>query len=393
MKQWISIKKFWGDNNLTFILLLFLAWRVWITVFALAGIAFLPLAGRIFFGGSLDRYLEDPLFWGWSNFDGEHYIAIAQYGYKFLEHSFFPLYPFFLHLIAPEGIVRIVWAGIAVSNTAFFVSLLMLWKLLRIDYSEEISRWSLVILTIFPTSFYFASVYASSLFLLLIVCSFLAVRKTHWPLSGLFGGFSSATQVFGVALAPAFCVEWLAVNKEKKLFSWRNTVIILSIVCTLGGLVGYMGYLFKTTGNPLSFYSELSPFGQQREVGRIIFFPQVFWRYFKMITTVDRNNLLYFTILIEFFTSVGTLALIVWGFATRLRLSYWVYCVLGYFLSTSTGSFSSLPRYVLSLFPLFILAGQLISETKKAVKFTTLSLLVVVLAIETMLFYRGYWVA
>ncbi|OGY09765.1 MAG: hypothetical protein A2782_02920 [Candidatus Blackburnbacteria bacterium RIFCSPHIGHO2_01_FULL_43_15b] len=385
-------KKFLVNKNTVSILLLFLAWRVWITVFALLGIAYLPLASRNFLGGSFDNYLESPLFWGWSNFDGEHYIAIAQNGYKALEHSFFPLFPLILHLLAPEGIEKIAWAGLLVSNTFFLADLFLLWKLVRLDYSEKVAWWSLVSLVSFPTSFFFASTYTGSLFLFLALLSFLLARNGKWISSGFAGGLASATRVFGVALAPALLVEWWLQFKSRKLSFPKILLVITVFFLSLSGLVVYMFYLYKTTGSPFTFYNELSPYGEQRQVGKLILFPQVFWRYFKMIATVDRSSPIYSTTLIEFFSSVLVLFLLVVGFMKKLRPSYLVLIFTGYILSTITGSFSSLPRYILVVFPLFTLLGEILFSLRVQLKIATITISVLLLTLETMLFVRGYWV-
>lgn len=392
MRLSMFTKKFWVSKNTISIVLLFLAWRVWITVFAIIGIIYLPLASKNFLGGSLDNYLDNPLFWGWSNFDGEHYISIAQNGYKALEHSFFPLFPLVLHLLAPEGIKQIAWIGLAVSNFLFLADLLLLWKLIRLDYSEKVAWWSLVTLVTFPTSFFFASTYTGSLFLFLTLLCFLLARNGKWLASGVTGGLASATRVFGVALAPALLVELLLQLKSQRLSPFKMLLPVAVAFLSLSGLFAYMYFLYKTTGSPFTFYSELSPFGEQRQLGKLVLFPQVFWRYFKMIVTVDKSSPIYSTMLIEFFSSVLVLFLIIFGFLKKLRVSYLVLIFSGYILSTLTGSFSSLPRYVLVMFPLYILLGEIISSLRFKLRMAVVTFSVLLLSWETILFARGYWV-
>lgn len=111
-----------------------------------------------------------------------------------------------------------------------------------------------------------------------------------------------------------------------------------------------------------------------------------------MIVTVDKSSPIYITIWVEFLSALGALALIVYGFIKKLRLSYLIYCVLGFFLATITGSFSSLPRYIIVLFPLFILFGRMLAEPKRSDRWGLVLMFVVILATETALFVRGYWV-
>jgi hypothetical protein len=154
-----------------------------------------------------------------------------------------------------------------------------------------------------------------------------------------------------------------------------------------------MWFLYKTAGNPLAFYTELSVFGEQRGEGQVVLLYQVFWRYIKMLVTVTRSDPIYLTILIEFFVGLSSLALIIWGYLRKIRLSYLAFALLGYVLPTLTGSFSSLPRYVLVLFPLFIVLGLFLSTRGRVFRFAFFILSGVLFAVETILFIRGYWVS
>lgn len=111
-----------------------------------------------------------------------------------------------------------------------------------------------------------------------------------------------------------------------------------------------------------------------------------------MFVSVHVLSPLYLTILLEFLTAILGLALIVYGLLKGMRPSYLVFSGLGYILPTLTGSFSSLPRYVLVLFPLYIFLGNLLSHSGRLVKFLLLVISLSLLAVETMLFVRGYWV-
>src|SRR3989344_6062439 len=131
-----------------------------------------------------------------------------------LEYAFFPIYTmiiyFFSHLFSSnllESIVNSVLVGIYISNIAFIFALILLFELIKIDFSRKISFLTLVVLLIFPTSFYFGSLYNESLFLLLSVLSFYFARKGKWRFASLFGLLSSATRVFGILLLPALLIE------------------------------------------------------------------------------------------------------------------------------------------------------------------------------------------
>ncbi|MAG60027.1 hypothetical protein CMO96_04530 [Candidatus Woesebacteria bacterium] len=422
MKLLKSIRKWLVNPKKSQVILLFLAWKIWILVFALLGLVFLPWHSSAFFGGGIENYSQYPLFLGWANFDGGQYLSIAQRGYIVSQHSYFPLYPYLMHILAPNSLFFLSLAGLAISHIAFFASLVLFWHLLRLDYTEKVSFIVIVTLLVFPTSFYFGAVYTESLFLFLALATFYAARKGNWLIAGLCGAVASATRIYGILLLPALFFEWFyqrellgmqprtlrgfffflpdalrqkiheVAEKLKKSVGVSYWPLLPLLIIPLG-LLAYMSYLASTTGDPFAFYTELATFGEQRGGGKIVLLYQVFWRYFKMIFTVTKSDPIYFTILMELATAILALSLLMWGYLKKVRPSYLVFAALGYILPTLTGSFSSLPRYVLVLFPLFIILGLFLSKRSNLVKIVLLSISAILLAIETILFIKGYWVA
>ncbi len=381
-----------GNPDNAQIILFFLAWRVWTIVFALIGLIVLPLKSRHFLGGGIENYLVNPLLWGWANFDGEHYLRIAQHGYQPLTHAFFPLYPLLARFIGGFfgfGFLPLLFSGLAISNLAFLVALFLFWRLVCLDHSKKIATISLISLLTFPTSFYFGALYTESLFFLLTVAAFYCLRKDRWIFAGLLGGLSTATRLVGIFLLPAMIVElW----QHRKQEGGLNTKQIMSPLLVPLGLIFYRLFLKSTTGDPFMFYNLQQLSGEQR-AQELILLPQVFWRYIKMLVTVTRSDPIYLTILLE--VAIGLLGLfsLVWGYTKKVRPSYLLFLFLGYILPTLTGSFSSLPRYVLVLFPLFLILGLFLASRGRVFKVLSLAISVILLAIETTLFIRGYWVA
>lgn len=373
--------------------LLFITWRIWITVFAILGLVFIPLRSSHFLGGEAKNYFMNPVFWGWANFDGEHYLSIAASGYRELLYFYFPLYPRLIDIVAAladvfVGIKAFLFSGILISNLAFLAALFVLWRLALLDFKKEVALFSTLALIVFPASFFFGAVYTEALFLLLVLTSFYFARRGRFFLAGILGAFASATRLVGILLLPALLIEWFMQREEKKV----ATLSALGVLIVPLGLLSYMSFLQDKTGDPFIFYQQIGHFGQQR-AGEFVLLYQVFWRYIKMILTVTKTDPIYLTILLEAVVGAGALLLLVWGYLRRIRLSYLVFAALGYILPTFTGSFSSLPRYVLALFPLFFLLGLFLSERGKLTQLVYFLVSATLLAVFTMLFIRGYWVA
>jgi len=374
-------------KDFKFVLFSFLIWRVVLFAVLFLAIRVLPLQ-KNFLGGGITNYLSAPWFWAWANFDGEHYLAIAQNGYGFAEQAFFPFFPFilgFLGKLFGGTLAAYNFAGNLVSNISFLAAILGLYKLVRLDFSEKIAKLTVILLLLFPTSFYFGAVYTESIFLALIVWSFYAFRRNLLPLAGILGGLASATRVIGILLLPVLAVR-------------KRTVWLLLIPF---GLAVYMYFLYQTTGDPLKFLHALPSFGEQRSSTPILL-PQVFYRYiFKILPNLNYSydavaSFAYFPVVfatfLEFFVGIIFLVLSVIAFF-RLKLSYALYLALGYLIPTLSGSFSSLPRYVLVLFPAFILIANWLEKISKPLRILIFGLLFISLLISTALFVRGYWLA
>ena len=366
-------------SDFVFILQSFLIWRIILLLIVFIAPYFFPLQ-KHFLGGGLQNYLSAPWFWGWANFDGEHYLSIAQRGYGFGEQAFFPLYPWLIKLLGNVlggGLSAYAWAGLAISNLSFVLALVGLYKLIRIDFQENIAKLVIILLLVFPASFYFGSVYTESVFLALVVWSFYFARRQRWFLVAVLGMFASATRVVGILLLPVLAIR-------KRSF-WLLLIPF--------GLLAYMIFLRQTTGDPLKFLHALPSFGEQRSATPILL-PQVFYRYiFKILPNLNYNYFpVVFSTLLEFIVAILFLGFSVLSFF-RLRLSYTLFLALGYLLPTLSGSFSSLPRYVLVLFPAFLLVSIYLSKASKTTKLFTFFILFVFNAISFMLFIRGYWLA
>ena len=385
MKLLKYTKKLWEGEPFRFIILTFIIWRISLFLVLTLALLLIPLNSANFLGGGVERYLDNPYLFAWANFDGEHYLSIAQNGYQSLTHSFFPVYPLiikaFSFLSINLNILTVV--GLMISNISFILSLFLLWKLITLDYSEKVAKYALVSLLLFPTSFYFGSLYTGSFFFLILLGSFYLVRINRWWWGGFLGGIATGTRINGILLLPVFLLEW---------FTLKNRPSLLPILLVPVGLLLYMFYLYQTTGSLLTFYSELSVFGEQRQ-GGFVTLPRVFYRYLNMLFTVNLNTTIYWTVVAEFVSAVLIIMLLIYGFIKKMRLSYLLFGSISLLLPTLTGSFSSLPRYSLLIFPIFISLGIFMSTRGNLAKVLFYLSSSVLLIIESTLFLRGYWVA
>jgi hypothetical protein len=380
-----------SKQEIKFIFLAFLVWRLGLFGILFLAIKFVHLQPN-FLGGGLGNYLSSPFFWAWSNFDGQHYTSIAQNGYGFGEYTFFPLYPLLIKFIGGilgGSLYALNLAGNLISNLSFLVALFGFWKLLRIDFSGKIARLSMVLLLLFPTSFYFATVYTESLFFALLAWSFYFARKSKFVPAGVLGLFMSAARPVGIFIFPALIVEWYLQNSKRKVS--LNKFPLTTLFAPLG-LISYMYYLKNQINDAFAFFDQQVLIGEHRS-SHVILIPQILYRYvFKIFPNLNYTYFpgIFFTVL-EFGAGIIYLILtIVMLFTTRL--SYAVFAFLAYLTPTFLGSFSSMPRYVLIIFPFYFLVAQHAGKSRMQL-FAFCLFSFILLVISFSLFARGYWIS
>lgn len=371
------------------IIIFFLTWRV-----ALLGIAFLAVLLIPQFGGSFPYYEVllvrtgfPPAVWGFGNFDGVHYLTIAQTGYSAnYTQAFFPLYPLLIKIF--NFINNYFVTGLILSNLFFLSALIVIFKLFRMDYSSEISKKSMILLLAFPTAYYFGALYTESIFLFLVASSLFFVRKRNFLIGGLLAGLASGTRVVGVLLFPLILVElYLEMKKNKWTLTSKEFVRgLLGSLLAPVGLLSYMIYLKINFNDPLLFLNSQSIFGRTNTP--FIFLPQVFFRYIKIFITVPPTTLPFFNALLEFSFTVFALVVLVLALK-KIRLSYIIFTLGVIIVPTMTGTLLSMPRFALMSFLLFPFVVERLGKFFK----TVMVLLIILEALLLSLFVRGYWVS
>jgi len=302
-----------------------------------------------------------------ANWDGGHYLGIAQQGYREkFQYAFFPLYPILIGTV--EKITQnYLLSAILVSIAASFLAVQLLYRLILLDFDKKVAEKVILALLFFPTSFYFLVVYSEGLFFLLVVATFYFLRQKKIVLSILFASLASATRMAGLAVVIALLLE-VALTKG---INRKNYFVLLSPV----GLLAYIWYLYNQTGDPLYFITA------QYHWQRVISAPGLaFWE------TLRNLNFNAFLDLLFAIFGVG----MVFRSFRFLPASYGVYGMVSVLLPLLTPTLSSMPRFLLTIFPIFILMALI--ENKNLFFFYQL-ISVMLLAAFSILFINGYWVS
>lgn len=360
-----------------------------------------PYSESILSGTGFPRWI-----WSFANFDGVHYVNIARSGY-FAQYSqaFFPLYPLLAsHIGRILGEDGKLMSGLIISAISFYIAIILLVKLLNIDSTisrkihhrqKNLTIWFLLI---FPTSFYFSAYYTESLFLLLSLFSVYLARKKRWIWSGIIAAFASATKITGIVLVFPLLYEWYITyhtQSYKSIFRNLNAsliVLLKSPVLYLApiGIVSYMIFLQLRYHDALYFWHAQSAFGAERSGDSIIFPLQTLYRYLKILKNVDFSSHTFFVASLELGATIFAAVALFLGHRLKIRKSYLWYGWVLLLIPMFSGTLSSMPRYILMIFPIYIVLGNL----KNNFFVVLLSIVSICLLFYTSSFFlRGIWIS
>jgi hypothetical protein len=169
--------------------------------------------------------------------------------------------------------------------------------------------------------------------------------------------------------------------------SWKEGLII-----SIGalGLIFYMMYLSARFDDPLYFLHVQAEFGGGRQEN-LVLLPQVVWRYLKILWYYRPIGLSYLVFAQEFLMTVGVFVGLLLSLR-YIRFSYVLFALMAFLLPTLTGTFSSMPRYVLVCFPITMLL-VIFLQNRRWAKVIYLVGSGILLILNTLLFIQGYWVA
>ena len=316
----------------------------------------------------------------WNRWDSLHYLGLAKSGYAAVGDTkvslvFFPLYPWLVRGFA-FFLRNYMAAAIFVSGLAAIATGLIFKQLVACDETEEVANGAVWFLFIFPTSFFLHIAYTESLFLSLTLGCFLAARKEQWHLAGLLGGGACLTRVNGLVLMPALATEVLLQLWRTRRINWQWLWL---------GLVplGFLGYLWlnhEVTGDFFAFTKIMKEHWYKKVASPWFGVHDVYLRARGMNINEGLNEFVG-----EILITGGMI-----GSWFRLRASYSVWITLNWFLINSTAFVLSVPRYALTLFPMFILFAIVVRGRRVCYALLTVWS-VLYLALYTGRFAQGLW--
>ena len=249
---------------------------------------------------------------------------------------------------------------------------------MKLEYSPELAERAVWFLFIFPTSYFLHIGYTESLFLMLALGSILSARKQQWLLAGIFGALACLTRANGLVLVPVLLVE--AGHQYWTTRRWQWQWLAVGLVGL--GFGGYLLLNYQVTGDAFAFSS----------IMRQNFHKSLTWPWTGIDSTLgalnrDAADAEMIGIQELSFIVLGLVCTIVsW---VKLRPIYSVWMTVNWLLFISVTFVLSVPRYTLTMFPIFIVFGMLAARRIWMATITFWSLLY--LGLFASVFVWGRW--
>ena len=362
----------------------------------LLGYMFLQMEG-------LEPSIAD-LFRSFSRWDAGHYLNLAEHGYSLTENNrhlfvvFFPLYPYLIRLVS-VFVGNYLAAAYVVSFVSYLVGLCYIYHLARLDFSESTAWWAVVLISIFPHSFFFGAPHTESLFVLTTAMTLYYIRAHKWLMAGIVGAFATATRMVGIILVAAAVVEFVmtyqifTLMKKGKWQEFFNLILKkgLYILLMLVGTLVYLLINWRITGDPLRFllYQEINWNNGFLYFGAAM--RMQFYGILPYLGVLSQLNVRLHFAAPNILGFAFTLWMIVYASLRRYNAGYIVYA-LGYtFVSFSMVWLLSGGRYAAALVPSFVFLADYVE--RKPHRRIIVSLIFILLFLPVLRVYvLGGWV-
>jgi hypothetical protein len=331
------------------------------------------------------------------NYDAGWYWKIATTGYTHAIgpiNAFYPGFPLsvrFLHAIAH---VNPVAAGYFLNFASTILATSALY-LLALDFTKKNrdTAWNAIFLFLFfPFAFFLSAFYSEALFCALSFSAFYLARTRRWLRSCLLLAALTAVRLPGLIVVAAVFVEYL------DSINWRLRNLTPKILCFILAPLGFVAYgcfLYVQTGD---FWGMFHAY-QSNEWGYQQFNPNVFQTIGQEITrivqTVVQQPPHWTAIAVNYAIPFGFWLLFAFVTATsfkKIPKSYAFLLIASLLMFIINGNFVSANRYVLTLFPVYLVVAVWCNDKPRIYSFV-FGTSALMLGIFLLLFSNGMWVA
>jgi Gpi18-like mannosyltransferase len=293
--------------------------------------------------------------------DVEWYIGIAQNGYEHRAFSsahqanwaFYPLWPIALRL-GNVFIADIVVLGIVLSTMLFVLSVVYLYRLILIDFNENIAMTTAILMVIFPAAYFCSRPGPEALFLLLVVTSFFYAKKQKWILAGFLAAMAVLSRLQGIFLL----LPLLYIYYQQYKASKRHNIRVVSLLMIPAALLGFMCYLYLITGNFFANIAIQDAWGNHNSypLGSIV-------KYLTEPTMISYYG--WDLSIVSFIFACASIILTIMMIRTPdIPRAYIIYTILSIYVMVSRDTVEASLRFLIPVFPVHLMVSRLIYDKK-----------------------------
>lgn len=330
----------------------------------------------------------------WPRWDAIHHLNLARLGYFGVgvpDSVYYPAYASTVGVISRWVTHDYVVGGLIVSTLATAASLTFLYLIADHLFSRPTARMSVLVLAAYPTAFFLMAPFTESLFICLTLAAFLAAYRQQWWLAGPPAFLASLARgpgmLTGAALAWLGWVQWRQSAEDRPIRSLLPSLLSAALA-VLGGLsfqlwrasAGFppMATILQT-GSKLAWVGPI--LGTYYAFAQVIAKPE-------FLTVLETSSAVLFVGLM-----VAMLVRPQWR-----RGEWLIYMAVNLALFTGVHTFEasawrSIARYVLVLFPAFIVLADWLSKTSQRIRFgffsISLALQIVFCSLYTVFWFLG----
>lgn len=310
----------------------------------------------------------------WKRWDTDWYLKIAAFGYDPNDGTaaYLPLYPWLTGRLAPlTG--DFLLSALLVSNFAALAAFILFFEFARSEgLTQDQAGLAVVSFAVFPSAFFLIAAYTDSVFLAFTLGAWLAARKGHWLLSGLLGGFATLTRLQGSLLTPVLGLLWLREAAGIRLFvpaTWRRSLTLLRTPSWLATLLPALTFV------AWNLYLSMANLGNITEMlvtrwGIHTVPPWTgIWLFLQRLFNTPRIFVDY----IDLGCLAFILVLLIFGLRRLdpiLSMYAWLNIALFFMRGTPPHLLDSFSRYMLAVFPAFLIMGGITNRTARLILWT-----------------------
>lgn len=301
---------------------------------------------------------------GW---DAVHYLRLSKEGYAAGSPScaFYPLWPMVLRPVAAVTGNPPVLGSLLLANAFSVTGLLLFYRLVKRRYGPVVGRDSLILMLAFPGALFFSFPYSESLYFVLVMVFFWGLTLERMVAAAAAAFLLPLTRPVGIFIALPLAWHLYETQRQQHELQHKapqaasgSLLPWVLLACPLLGYAAYFGLMKLWTGNAFEGFDVQRSYPNSPSIQNMFNYAG----FFHALANVQTLDGMMDAALDRFFF-VLFLALL--PLIYRLDKTWFFYVLPAGLVPAMSSWFMSYRRYVMVLFPIFIVLAQLLGDRSR----------------------------